>query len=142
MSNFTADTIEIFFLGMLGTILLGIIGFVIYLLFTNLLIVGYIAGCLLFIYVVGWCIKNADNFATLVKSTPKVKAENSTPGHENVVLDGLQKLETKYDLTTVKFMGMVMHGFRPYGMDNLDYMEWIALTNELPSIINRERDGE
>lgn len=131
--------IETFIIGMFGSVILIFVGIIFYLLFKSpLLFLLIFCGCLL-VYIVGWCMDHYaefyDLFAGYNVSEPKKFA---LPSYGVQVLDDLQRLETKYNISTLKFMSFVYNGFMPYGMDNLDYIEWVALVGQLSASYKKE----
>lgn len=120
---------ELFIWGVFGTFCLSILGMLIYLLFKlPLVFLGIVIG-FFFIVFVGWCMKHFDDFWNLFVVPQEPPPSEPTYGIH--VLDRLQYLENKYRINTVQFMSCVYRDVIPYGMDNLDYLEWLALVNEL-----------
>ena len=131
--------IETFFLGFFGTAALGAAGCLLFGLFQTPTIVLIAVGSVGFIYVVGWCLRNYKNFKDLLHLKREV-IEQTQPeiSYRIPVIGKLEAFEEKYHLSTVRFMVYIHDNNIPYGMNNLDYLEWLSLVNELPSINNRQ----
>jgi hypothetical protein len=54
-------------------------------------------------------------------------------------VDGLLRLEKKYNFKTVEFMALVKQGKVPPLINNLDHLEWVALVNELALLREDEK---
>jgi len=119
-------------IGLIGTMVFGTIATLIFLLFKYPPIFLAIIGVIIALYMIGWCIVKWEEFYTFMtfKSSYKVPPP-PIPLYGIPVLDGLQRLERKYNISTTQFMSFVYHKVIPVGMDNLDYLEWVSLVNEL-----------
>jgi|SRR5579864_1753751 len=127
---------ETFIWGVFGTTFIVGIGAAIFTLFKYPLIFLGLVGFFTFVLFVGWCILHYNNFCELFSRRADKNAP--VPSYGNTTLGKLSRLENKYRITTVEFMSFASRDLMPYGMDNLDYLEWVSLVNELPSIIQWE----
>lgn len=127
--------IETFIWGLFGTLFITSIGVSIFTLIKYPLYFLAFVGLILLILFVGWCILHYNNFCELFDKR-KSQQNKDLPCYGNSTLDRLDKLEAKYRITTVQFMNFASKDRMPFGMDNLDYLEWISLVNDLPSITN------
>lgn len=138
------DTVGIIVDGILGSLVLCFIvvtGTFLYLHpIDTLKALSIVAGIPLFVYSLGWCIYHYQDFKDLLhlkrEVLEKVQPEIS---FRIPVIGKLEAFEEKYYITTVRFMIYVHDNQIPYGMNNLDYLEWLSLVNELPSINNNEQ---
>lgn len=126
------ELIELFVLGLLGTGCLAFVGAIVFIALGFPLYLLYICGGFSFIICVGWCLKNYDNFKALFVEPPQPDLFKTPPtNYGNKTLDGLSYFEKKYGMTTVQFMGFVYKDLIPHNMNNLDYIEWVAMANAL-----------
>lgn len=140
------DYIETFLFGFFGTIVLGAILLIIAVLCIHPIIIVMGIGVGTLIYAVGWCMKHYEDFKALLRTG---KFDSSIPApivpyYKIPILDGLDRLEKKYNITTIHFMYFVYTDKIPYNMDNLDYIEWLGLVNELSSIrsVDQQKEGK
>ena len=107
----------------------------------ELIILGILGGGTV-IYSVGWCINHADDFLELLTRKQSTPADPTgfLKKYKNPILDKLDFLERKYAISTLDFMFYVSREFKPDHMDNLDYIEWLSLVNDLPSVRAEESE--
>jgi hypothetical protein len=134
-----SEIVETLFIGLIGTFFLGAFAGFIYAVIKNPWIVLVTLGFFLVLYSVGWVMKNYDRF--MIEFATANKPPIPTKAYGVPILDGLDKFEKKYHLTTVQFMNFVYHEWIPAGMNNLDYIEWLAMASQLASI-TLEKKGE
>jgi hypothetical protein len=128
------EIIETFLYGLICTTLLGVVGLFIFGLFQTPVIACSIIGGIFVVYSIGWLFKNYDDIVNEVKETNTVQPNKDQTVYRIPIVDKIQKLEAKYHISTIEFIVFVHDSYIPFGMDNLDYLEWISLINELPSI--------
>ena len=141
MSRREPDLEDIIMYGILGTLGLGFVGIVVFFAVqapvSLAIALGAILGFIGMVFVVGWCIANFNNFREMFKANKIHDAPTAplrTLYYSVPVLDGLAYFEYKYHISTIHFMNYVYHDTIPDTMNNLDYLEWLSLANELPSI--------
>jgi len=135
------ELIVFFVLGCMGTFILGALAFLIYLLINIPMSIIYIGGMLGFLLSVGWCIAHWDDFYNLFRTQEKTAPKSiSDPIPYGIpVLDKLTYFERKYKISTTVFLTFVCEDVIPLGMNNLDYLEWISLINDLPFLISKRK---
>jgi hypothetical protein len=137
------EILETLLFGVIVALVIGMVGFLIWALVSNPMVLLALIGGLLIIFSLGWCVQNIDNFIDALTQSPalnKVQPENK--GYGIPVLDGLERFENKYHMSTVKFMWYVYNEWMPHGMNNLDYLEWVAMANSLSSVtMNKKEKG-
>jgi hypothetical protein len=137
------EVIELFVLGLLGT---GCLAFVVLLICMILMFPHYLlyaSGGFLFVISVGWCVKHYDDFKALfIKPIQPDLFKIPKTNYGNKTLDGLSYFEKKYGMTTVQFMGFVYKDLMPHGMNNLDYIEWLAMAVALGTFQDPSEEGE
>jgi hypothetical protein len=142
---YLADIMELFVLGMFGMLALSVASLIIwgfYLIMQSPLLIACAGGGILFIFMLGWCIKHWDDFFDLfVGNTNLQKVTPNQISYGHPTLDKLQQFEEKYYMKTIAFMQFVYNDNIPSGMNNLDYLEWVALVNDLPTI-SKKKKGE
>lgn len=132
-----SEFIETIIFGILGTGILLVFGTFIFLLIEKFKWFLFALLVLTFVYIVGWLIIHEQDFFDLF-TTREEKPKEPLPSYGSSILDRLNRLEKKYSISTLKFMSFIKSGIIPFGMDNLDYLEWLSLVNELP-LINTEK---
>ena len=80
-----------------------------------------------------------DDFSTLFKNIPATTQIKSNIFDDVPTLHKLHEFEQKYKMRTLEFMHHVYHNNIPLGMNNLDYLEWLSLVNDLPMIMNDKK---
>jgi hypothetical protein len=137
------DMLGTFILGVFGVVCLALAGSFIALCYFYPRTIFYAMGTFMFTYAVGWCIAHYEEFRLLLHLYSGAREDKiKLPSYGVPVLDKMQQLENKYSISTVKFMAFVHDGVIPFKMDNLDYLEWISLVNELPLINAECGEGE
>lgn len=107
------------------------------------IIIGGVLSLAVIVFAIGWCVCNKNNFLALftkdmLKGKQVVRVRWPSYGHP--VLDKLRDFECKYNMSTPEFLSHVRKEFIPLNMNNLDYLEWISLANELPSVLDAKID--
>lgn len=129
------EVIETFIYGIICTSILAFIGVAIFGLFQSPPICLCIFGGIFLIYSIGWLFKNYDDVVfEFKKANDLISIEKEQDEYRIPIIDKIQKLEKKYNFSTIEFIVFVHDSYIPFGMDNLDYLEWISLINDLPSI--------
>jgi hypothetical protein len=131
------NLIELIFLGLIGTSFIMLIALIVFAFFNYLTYLFYAFVGFLLVISVGWCVKNLDNFIALFVKPPQPDLfQIPKPNYGNDTLDGLAHFEKKYGMTTVQFMAFVYKDLIPHGMNNLDYVEWVAMAIALGTFQN------
>jgi hypothetical protein len=126
------ELIELFFLGVISTGCLAFVCGIIYLAITMIKIFMAVSAGFLVVISIGWCTKHYDDFVSLFsKPVQPDLFKMPRTNYGNQTLDGLSYFEKKYGMTTVQFMAFVYKDLIPHGMNNLDYIEWVAMANAL-----------
>jgi hypothetical protein len=140
-----AEIFETLFYGFLATAFLGFVGTILYVLFCHPIILAALVGLLIFLYGVGWLLQNSDHLVSEISSSKELEPVDNVRQYGVPVLDRLEQFEAQYHLSTVHFMSFVYNDWIPAGMNNLDYLEWISLANDLSSITldkNKKKKGK
>lgn len=139
--NRNHDFEDYFLMGVISTFLLLLAGTLTFFAVTQfksfLIALGVLISIPAVLFGVGWLVLNIqDEYKKWKEDDNQKDYPSATPYTIDVpVIDGLRRLEHKYNMDTLTFICFASGNGKLFGkIDNLDYIEWLGLVNELPTL--------